>query len=331
VEISDILSKRNLQRLFRPGGRLLAFAFCILLSGFLWLLTSLTRPYKVLVDFEVSYQNANRFGVKDANLPRQVSVELEDYGYNIVGYRIRNKAHTLTVDFNDYRIFRNYRRNEAYVLLNYKPETIARQLSNDAKVLKVEPDTLFISAGERAGKKVAVVLKGDFIFKKQYMQAGAAVLSPDSVSLTGPKGQIERIDFIETESLLKEDIDAPFEERVKLSRAGLGSEIQINPNSIAVKVDVQEFTEGVLEVPIEIVNAPPGMDVVLIPDKALVKYHVPLGYYEKIVPADFKVQADCKKILTQKADYIKLTIAKAPKNISNAQIIDDRVRYLIKR
>jgi YbbR domain-containing protein len=161
----------------------------------------------VLVDFEVVYQNASRFGVKDGNLPRQVSIELEDYGYNIVGYRFRNQAHTVTVDFNDYRIFRNYRRNEAFILLNYKPEIIARQLSNDAKVVKVEPDTLFVSASERSGKKVPVVLKSEFVFKKQYMLASTPALSPDSITINGPKAQVDRIEYVETELLTKDEIE----------------------------------------------------------------------------------------------------------------------------
>ncbi|UPT67401.1 MAG: CdaR family protein [Sphingobacteriales bacterium JAD_PAG50586_3] len=331
MEIGEIFTTRTLNRLFRPGGRLLAFALCVVVAGFLWVLTALTRPYKVLVDFEVTYQNANSFGVKEANLPRQVSIELEDYGYNIVGYRFRNQAHTINVDFNNYRIFRNYRRNESYILLNYKPEVIARQLSNEATVLKVEPDTLFVSASERVGKKVPVVLKSDFIYKKQYMQAGDIIVTPDSITINGPKAQIERIDYVETEVLAKEEIESPFEDRAKIARNGFGSEVQMSPNTVGVKVDVQEFTEGTLEVPIQQVNVPVGIKVVLIPDKAIVKYRVPLSYYAAITAADFKVQADCRNVLTQTADHIKLTIAQRPKSASSANIIDDRVRYLIKR
>jgi uncharacterized protein YpmS len=331
VEIGDIFTSRTLRKLFRPGGRLLAFALCVVVAFFLWVLTSLTRPYKVLVDFEVVYQNANRFGVKDGNLPRQVSIELEDYGYNIVGYRFRNEAHTLTVDFNDYRIFRNYRRNEAYILLNYKPEVIARQLSNDAKVVKIEPDTLFVSASERSGKKVPVVLKSEFVFKKQYMLGSEPALSPDSIVINGPKSQVDRIEYVETELLTKEDIESPFEERVKIARSGFGSEVQMNPGAVQVKVDVQEFTEGTLEVPVEQVNVPPGVKVVLIPDMALVKFRVPLGYYASITANEFRVQADCKNVLTQTADHIKLTVTQSPKQATSVHIIDDRVRYLIKR
>ena len=331
MEIGDIFTSRTLRKLFRPGGRLLAFAVCVVVAGFLWVLTALTRPYKVLVDFEVLYQNANSFGVKDVNLPRQVSIELEDYGYNIVGYRFRNEAHTITVDFNNYRIFRNNRRNEAYVLLNYKPEVIARQLSNDAKVLKVEPDTLFVSASERAGKKVAVVLKTEFDFRKQYMLSADPVISPDSITINGPKSQIDRIDFVETELLTKEDVQGPFEDRIKIARNGFGSEIQMSPSTVGIKVDVQEFTEGTLEVPIEQVNVPPGAKVVLVPDKAIIKYRVPLSYYADVKPNEFRVVADCRNVLTQTADNIKLTVAESPKNTSSVNIIDDRVRYLLKR
>jgi hypothetical protein len=58
---------------------------------------------------------------------------------------------------------------------------------------------------------------------------------------------------------------------------------------------------------------------------------VPLSYFAGITAADFKVQADCRNVLTQTADHIKLTIAQKPKNVSSAHILDDRVRYLIKR
>ncbi len=331
MEAQELISINTLRRLFRPGGRLLAFTLCVLVAAFLWLLTALTNQYKVFIDFDVAYQNAARYGVNEANLPQQLSIELEDYGYNIMGYKYRNKAHTVTIDLNEYRIFRNFKRNEAYVLLNYKPELISSQLSNEAKIIKIEPDTLFVNASERAAKKVPVILRSDFIYEKQYMQAGDIVLAPDSVSISGPKNMIERIDLVETEMLAKDAISGSFEERVKIARTSFGAEIQVSPGTVAVKVGVEEFTEGTLQVPIVAVNAPPGVQVLLVPDQVNIKYRVPLQLFKSISASDFKVVADCKNILTMRSDYLKVVVSKSPQAVSNAQIIDDKVRYLIKR
>lgn len=304
---------------------------CIVVAAFLWLLTSLTRPYKVYVDFDLRYENVARLGIKESNLPDKVSVELEDFGYNIMGYRYRNKSHTIYINFNDYRIFKNARRNESFILLNNHPELISYQLSNEVKILKIDPDTIFISAVEREGKKVPVKFNSNLLFEKQFMQSAEVRIVPDSVTITGPKSALNKIDSVTTELLERDQISDSFEERLKISRIGIGQEVQIAPGTVKVQVSVQEFTEGTVEVPIEGINTPPGMGVIFIPQTARIKYRVTLENYNKIKAADFKVIADCKNVLSQPGDYIKLAITKSPQLVSNVALVDNSVKYLVRR
>lgn len=327
----DIFTTDTLRKIFSRNSRLWPFLICFAVAGFLWLLTSLTRPYKVYVEFDLRYENLARLGIKESNLPEKILVELEDYGYNIIGYRYRNKSHTVYIDFNDYRILKNTRRNESYILLNNHPEMISHQLSNEVKVLKIEPDTIFISAIERAGKKVPVIFKSNLTYQKQFMKAGSVRVVPDSVTISGPKSVLNKIDSIYTEILDKEGVESSFEERVKISRAGLGQEIQISPAIVKVQVKVQEFTEGVVDVPIEAVNAPPGAGIIFIPGTVKIKYRVTLDNYNKIKPTDFKVQADCHNVFSQAGDYLKLVISTSPETVSNATLTTNAVKYLIRK
>lgn len=331
MEAGQFFSVSTLQRIFSREGRLWPLIMCLGVAAFLWLLTALTRPYKVINNFEVRYANAERFGIKEEHLPKEFSIEIEDYGYNIMGYRFRNKAHVVTIDFSNYRVYRNYRNSTSYILLNNKSEVVARQLSNDARVLKIDPDTLYVSAVERESKKVPVVLKSNLLYTRQYMQVGETILIPDSVTVSGPPGMVSRIDHIDTEELAKENISSPFEERVKLSRSGYGQEVQLTPANITARFDVAEYTEGSIEVPVETTNIPTGASIVLIPQKVQVKYRIPIGSYGAVSAADFKAQADCRNIFTQKSEYLRVTLIKWPAIASNITIVDSNIRYLIKK
>jgi len=326
----DIFTPDTLKKVFSRESRLWPFFICLLVAGFLWILTSLTRPYKVYVNFEVKYENPGRFGIKEINLPEQVSVELEDYGYNIIGYKYRNKAYTLHIDFNDYRIYKNLRQNESYLLLNSHPELVSHQLSNEVKILKIDPDTIFLSAVERAGKKVRVVFKSGISYEKQYME-GSIRLVPDSVTLSGPKSVINKIDSVYTEVLSKELVGQSFDEKVKISRNGLAQDVQVSPGSVKVMVNVQEFTEGTVEVPIQAVNTPPGTGIIFIPQTIKIKYRVTLDNYNNVKPEDFKVQADCRNALTQTGDNLKVAITSSPAVVTNATLPNNTVKYLIRR
>lgn len=326
----DILTTDVLKKVFSRESRLWPFLVCLLVAGFLWVLTSLTRPYKVYVEFNLQYTNLGHFGIKEASLPESISVELEDYGYNIVGYRYNNKSHTVLIDFNDYRIYKNFRRAESYILLNSHPELVSHQLSNEVKILKIDPDTIFLSAVERAGKKVPVVFKSGISYEKQYME-GAVRMVPDSVTLSGPKSVLSKIDSVYTEVLSREMVGESFDEKVKIARTGLGQDVQVTPSSVKVVVNVQEFTEGTVEVPVQAINTPPGTGIIFIPQTVKIKYRVTLDNYNKVKPEDFKVQADCRNVLNQTGDNVKVVITASPAIISNATLPNNTIKYLIRR
>lgn len=330
-KLTDILTVDTLRKIFSRQSRLWPLMVCILVAAFLWLLTSLTRPYKVYVDFDLQFNNVARLGIKESNLPDKVTVELEDYGYNIVGYRYRNKSHTIYIDFNDYRIFKNIKRNESFILLNNHPELISHQLSNEVKVIKIDPDTIFISNVEREGKKVPVYFSSNLLFEKQFMQSAVVKIIPDSVTISGPKSVLNKIDSVSTEMLERDKVSESFEERVKISRNGMGQEIQITPAVVKVQVKVQEFTEGLVEVPIEAINTPPGMGIIFIPQTAKIKYRVTLDNFNKVKANNFRVIADCKDVLKQPGEFAKLAITKSPDNISNVTLVNNSVKYLVRR
>ncbi len=125
--------------------KLVAFLACLLISAFLWFMKALSKKYTDAVSFQVQYSHLPHDPkyVPPAGL---ISLTLTTSGYNLFAYKLGFRESLINVDVNSFRRMGNMYiynlQNEAH------QEKIRNQLGEQAELVSITPDTLFLRQGE---------------------------------------------------------------------------------------------------------------------------------------------------------------------------------------
>ena len=123
----------------------------------------------------------------------------------------------------------------------------------------VEPQELTLAIDRRAERTVPVRPRIGLRLADAYTQVGGVGVSPDSVRIRGPEGQVRAVEAVETDSLFRYDVRADVDRVVALRPPPETMVRLVSADEVRVTVDVQELAEyEVPEVPVAVVGGPAG-------------------------------------------------------------------------
>lgn len=313
----------------RFNRRLISFFVCVLVSIFFWLVMSLSKEYTITVSFPVNYINLPKDKVLSNSLPESIDIEIKSNGFNLLKYKFKQQMDTVLIDIKDARMLNS--RNRYYLLTNSRIDKITYQFNNDIRILKIEPDSILLNFNKKATKKVPVIAKLNLSFESQFQQADSVKLIPSFITISGASDIIEKIKEVETVPMNINNINSSV--TVKLAIAGSSDElkfIECSPKTVQAQINVTKFTEGNIELPIEVDNLPAGFGLKTFPDKVSLKYIVAFENYEKINPLQFRAVIDYKKIELGN-NKLKVQIVKFPPEVHSIKVNPEKVEYIIRK
>jgi hypothetical protein len=109
----------------------------------------------------------------------------------------------------------------------------------------------------------------------------------------------------------------------------LKNNVDVYPKFVKVIVPVDEFTEKVFEMPIEILNSP-GREVKIIPEKATITLLTALSNYSKIERDSLSVSVNLDKWMKNKYSQLPIEIRKFPAFCKLVKTDPQTVDFLVK-
>ena len=138
------------------------------------------------------------------------------------------------------------------------PVTLKVSHEYEIGVEVVEPLELSLQVDHRAERSVPVRPRIGLRLADAYTQVGGVRVSPDSVRMVGPAGQVRSVEAIETDSLFEEEVRADVD-RTLAVRPPPDTMIHPSTEQVRVTIDVQELAEyEIPEVPVLVRGGPPG-------------------------------------------------------------------------
>ncbi len=308
--------------------RLFTFLICLLLSSFFWLTMSLSKEYTITLAFPVKYTNLPKDKILSSNISKSVELDIKSKGFNLLLNKLKQQKDTLLIDIKDCKP--SGFKNHYYLNTNFKIEKITKQFSNDIKVLKINPDTIFIDFTKKVTKRVPVRSKILIDFDTQYQLKDSIECMPTFINISGSLEDIEKINFVETVPVSLTKVNKFTKFTLSILQTSNLKMLEINPSSVEIKIKVSKFTEGNLELPIEITNLPKGYNLKTFPDKIQVKYNIAYADFEKIHSNQFRAVVDYKKIESG-SNKLKINLIKSPQGISNIKLSDEKVEFIIRK
>lgn len=313
----------------RLNRKLVTFIACLVIATGFWFLSALSKDYAGQMSLPVIYTHIPTDKVVSNKLVDTVDVEVRTSGFRIVLYRLFRKAEPIRIDMRTVRSTRD--EGYYYIATNTRLDRFSEQMGTGTRITKVIPDTIYFNFNKKVSKKVPVKLNASISFKEEFQQKDSITLDPAFVTISGAPSVLDKINFIVTEKVTLKNLDDNVSRKIRLEPGSYRNQLDLSVSHVRVEIPVAKFTEGSIELPVEVINLPPGYNIRTFPDKATVKYQVALSDFESIRPQMFTLIADYSKMKAETGAKLKLELVKSPANIRRARIIPDKVEFIIRK
>lgn len=311
--------------------KLVTFIICVVIATGFWLLSALSKQYAGSILVPVRYTNPPKDKVISNQLVDTIEVEVRTSGFRLLAYEFSAIDEPVWIDMR--KLSRSRKDGYYYIATNQRLEDFSQQLAPGTIITRVAPDTIYFNFNKKVSKKVPVRLhpKSQIIFRDEYQLKDSIDIEPSIVVVSGAPSVIQKLEYINTEKIVLKDVDDDISRKLRLDPSINPNLIDLSDKTVRITMKVTRFTEGSIELPVEVINLPPDYSIRTFPDKVTVKYQVPLSEYENIKPQMFAAIADYGKIRKEQGTKLKVELVKYPVNIKHVRVIPDKVEYIIRK
>ncbi len=310
-------------RRFLASKDLLIFLFFLLVSTGMWTLQASKRDYITSIVIPIEYQKAPEGFIQQAELPKNLIVEITDNATTLLRYRLYSWLHSfnpIEIDISTYTDGRfDIQTTDFQSIIQQK------QLNSTTRILQINPPQISLEFEELTKKEVPVTFKGNIFLAPQYMKNGELEIKPSQVIVYGKKADVDHIEYAETEYTEIKDVSGTLNKTLRLAKA---DNITFSQDSVNCIQHTERFTEKSVEVPVFAKKAKKGYKLRTFPVTVKVKFHIGLSNYDNVNADDLTVTANYEDATGSR---IPLRVACKKEGINNIEIIPANVEFLLEK
>lgn len=311
IKLFQEIGKRRLRR------RILIFLVCVFLAAAFWILNILGKSYKFELESKIAFENLPEDKALSLEQAPIVLFTVEGTGWNFLKSKMQFLKDTLTFDLRKTNSKDEIDLNKA--LLDFE-----KQWDSKLKIVNVFPSKIIFNLEQKKIRKLPIRVQSNISFKENYNISSPITISPDSVYVKGPIELIKKLNYVETEPVVLQKLDKSVQLNVKVNAQKYPNIIFSN-NDLKLHVPVEQFTENIIEIPININQEEINSEILLFPSVCQVKFKVALSEYPNIIAQSFRVFAERNKHLSNR---LSLRLVSQPEFIKDVEIIPETVEYL---
>lgn len=300
-----------------------SFVFFLLFAILIWVFVQFSKQYNQILDIPLKYVNVPPDKLLKENNPENIQLRMQDNGFTIGWFSLFPPS--LTID-----VSRAYESDGQLVyFFDENRSQILQELNIDFEKSSFVRDALVMDYEQKEEKKLPVIPQIKVEFAAGYSGLEDLLVAPDSIMVSGPKNILDTLQavrtFPTTFSRVKNDLSGS----VALDTTALPN-VTFYRSRVNYSMDVEKFTEGKLQVPIELTNVPEGLNVVIFPREAVLFFQVNLKDFNKVTASDFRVVANFKNV-RENQDFLIPEVVEKPEFTSNIRLSEKRIQFIIKK
>jgi len=300
-----------------------SFFFFLFFAVVIWIFVQFSKEYNEIIDIPVKYVNIPPDKLITTDNPSTLKLRMEENGFKIAWFSLFPP--TLYVD-----VSKTQEQNGNLIyIIDENRNDILSQLDINFENSQFVKDVIAIRFQQKKEKKQPDIyeIKDDYAEGKT--ETDELQIQPDSVRVSGPDDLIDTLTRLSTQKIHIKKVKEDLKGKVKIDTAGLRN-ITLYTDEVEYFLDVEKFTEGSVRVPIELINVPEGLNVVIFPKETLLFFQVVLKDYNKVGASDFRVVADFGE-LQENQDFLIPEIAKKPVFTNNLRLNEKKIQFIIKK
>jgi hypothetical protein len=139
---------------------------------------------------------------------------------------------------------------------------------------------------------------------------------------------LKSIAFVSTKKIELSEINSDINMLAELNIPSNLSQLKLSHQSVSVTAKVDKFTEGLVNVPVTIINIPEDLSINFFPKEISVIFYSSLDAYNSIDKTDFTVECDFN-LLTTDNNYLNPVLVKQPLNVKTAKLKITQLEFII--
>lgn len=300
------------------------FGFFLIFSSIIWVLVQFSKEYNETVQISLDYVN-EPLDKSLFNEPKSLKINVTAKGFRLIWkYRLFNPK--LIIDLAQAKETEN---SKLVYNLEENRHTIENQLGINFDNTEFSKNNLIIDFQPRTEKKVLVIPVTNLNYDVGFSALNPVQLSPDSIRVSGPKNVIDTLTEIKTNTISGTKINSDFSGTVSIDTSQLGL-VNFYKNKVQYHQNVAKFTEGKVQVPVEVKNVPKGINLSIFPKEVMLYYQVNLKSYDEVETSQFTVTCDYNEI-QEGVGYMLASVSAKPKFVRNVRISERKIQFIIKR
>lgn len=290
------------------------------ISLFFWLLVKLSQPYRTEKNVELYFALPEGKAFSEMP-PKGIMATIQGTGWELLYDYIRSAQIGLSYDLRNVQ--------DRFVLSRgqLRSEILSRLTSANMSIIELNYDDIVLLLESKETKRVPVRLPSRLTFAQGHQQHGNVLLTPDSVTLTGPASALADIEHWDADSLVLTELRSTIARSVALQKPSSG--IYLSTDKVEVEIKIEQFSERSFWVPVKVLSSTDSVRV--FPQRIQLTCVVGLSDYEKIGPGDFEIAADLEGIRLQKEqrNTVLLQLTRYPKHVNNIRFSPKSVEFFL--
>ncbi len=298
-----------------------SFIGFLIASLLFWLLINLSKEYTTETTFLVNYKNLE-LNKTMLNTPEEsITFNIKGSGFKLITTRFSKKTITLDLKKLQKRTGENF-----FLLTKNHNSEIQKQLKSGIKLVTILKDTIHFKINQLNSKKVPIKANLNITYKKGFDLNTPIKITPDSILLSGTSKDLKTINAIYTEKIDLINISESTTTELKLI---IPERIRVNNNKVSINLDIDKFTEGEIEIPINIKNSPKKESINIFPKTVIITYKVGLKNFNRINASSFDVFCDYNLTKKNNLSYLVPHLNVKTNLVSSVRMIPNKIDFLI--
>ena len=156
----------------------------------------------------------------------------------------------------------------------------------------------------------------------EHYEVTSVNISPYDVMVSAMPDKLEKMEFVETEYVVKKYLKNDKTFTVKIATDDY---MNVEPSVVDVHVTVSPLKVKKVRVPVTQTNFPKPFFAMWLPNEVELSFEVSEANYELIGPGDFVVNIDYNDILSANGGYVTLKLVKASSLVKNVVVTPSKV------
>ena len=298
------------------------FLLFLVITTFIWFLSKFSKEVTATVEAELQYVNVPENVLVSIDNDTSILFDLTSNGFDFLFYKINQPI--ISIDISNYY---SDGAKEIMIPKNEFLKIINKQIKKNIAVKNLPFEKFEINLDVLKSKKLKVSFNGEIFFENGYKSIDSYKLKPDSILVSGPSKDIDSISEIYTTYTKLVHLKESVSKKIKISVPN-NSSLIFSQQEIEFTIDVKEFTQKTLSIPIHIKNLPKQVHLKIIPEIISVKFDVSMEMFNKYTETDFSIICDYTK-RNEEENFMIPVLLKKPDSIINIELGETQIKYLI--